>query len=213
MNHTTPMGDWEADGLCKRDTADLFFPDGETSQTALTQISQAKAICGTCPVKGACQDWALNNRIEYGVWGGLSEAERRRIHRRNARPGSITTAAPVRYASVAAALAARSTVDGDHTLWQGSLHFTMDGVRYVARRAAFQEHHGRPPAGPVATTCERPQCLTHLEDRQMRERCGTSGGYRRHRANAQDPCQPCKDANAAADRRLHATGTTKLLAA
>lgn len=211
MNHTTPVGDWEADGLCKRDTADLFFPDGETSQAALTQISKAQAICGICPVMGACQDWALDNRIEYGVWGGLSEAERRRIHRRNARPGTFATAAPVRYATVAAALAARSTAEDGHTLWQGSLHFTIDGVRYVARRAAFQELHGRAPAGPVTTTCDQSQCLTHLEDRLIRERCGTTAGYRRHHTNGDDPCQRCKDANAAADRRLNDTGTTKVL--
>lgn len=214
---TLPVGDWQAHGLCRDRKDDLFFPDGETSPAAIAQINEAKRICRRCPVMPDCQDWALENGESDGVWGGLSEADRRSIHRQAARTGGpvqeIAPSPPARYATIAGALAARSNVVDGHSMWAGSPHFTIDGVRHTARRAAFQELHGRPPVGQVNNTCDRTGCITHLDDMQIRERCGTPAGYRKHRKNGEDPCRRCKDANAAADRRLRYTGTTKALVA
>ncbi|MEV8128659.1 WhiB family transcriptional regulator [Streptomyces sp. NPDC085944] len=71
---------WQARGLCHgmapKDIDELFFPGAR----ARAAIDEAKAICGRCPVKKACFDYALDNEIRQGVWGGLTEAERRPWH-------------------------------------------------------------------------------------------------------------------------------------
>jgi WhiB family redox-sensing transcriptional regulator len=51
----------------------------------LLQIEQAKAVCRRCPVIQQCLAWALESGQDAGVWGGLSEDERRALKRRNAR--------------------------------------------------------------------------------------------------------------------------------
>jgi WhiB family redox-sensing transcriptional regulator len=63
----------------------LWFPIGNTGP-ALLQIDEAKDICHTrCPVIDQCLQWALDTRQDSGVWGGMSEDERRRMKRRAAR--------------------------------------------------------------------------------------------------------------------------------
>jgi WhiB family redox-sensing transcriptional regulator len=42
----------------------------------------AKRVCATCPVKPACQEFAIANRIKAGVWGGLNEKERANVGHR-----------------------------------------------------------------------------------------------------------------------------------
>ena len=49
------------------------------------QIEEAKAVCRRCPVIDSCLAWALESGQDAGVWGGLSEDERRALKRRNAR--------------------------------------------------------------------------------------------------------------------------------
>jgi WhiB family redox-sensing transcriptional regulator len=51
----------------------------------LLQIEEAKAVCRRCDVREACLQWALESGQDAGVWGGLSEDERRALKRRNAR--------------------------------------------------------------------------------------------------------------------------------
>ena len=66
---------WMARGLCNDKPPSLFFPsDGVGVETA-------RRICAQCPVKEACREYALAERIDHGVWGGTSERERRRILR------------------------------------------------------------------------------------------------------------------------------------
>jgi WhiB family redox-sensing transcriptional regulator len=71
------MTDWDL-GACRKADADLWFPTGEGGQHT-DQIAYAKAICRGCPIKDACRTEALNNRIEFGIWGGTTERERRDI--------------------------------------------------------------------------------------------------------------------------------------
>lgn len=73
--------DWRFGAPCGQADPELFFPIGY-SKEARDQEKQAKRICGTCPVAETCLQWALATRQDSGVWGGLSEDERRRIHRR-----------------------------------------------------------------------------------------------------------------------------------
>ncbi|MFB1044418.1 WhiB family transcriptional regulator [Streptomyces chrestomyceticus] len=72
---------WREHGVCKDEDPDLFFPTGETG-LALLQAEEAKEVCHTCPVMELCGLWALESGEKHGVWGGLSEDDRRRIKRR-----------------------------------------------------------------------------------------------------------------------------------
>ena len=65
--------DWRAKAACRDKDPELFFPVGNTG-AAYQQIEEAKAVCRTCKVIDTNQD--------YGVWGGLSEDERRALKRR-----------------------------------------------------------------------------------------------------------------------------------
>jgi WhiB family redox-sensing transcriptional regulator len=76
--------DWRHRALCRDEDPELFFPIGTTGP-ALVQIEQAKAVCRRCPVTQSCLDWALRAGQDSGVWGGLSEDERRALKRRQAR--------------------------------------------------------------------------------------------------------------------------------
>lgn len=60
---------------------ELFFYSG-AEKGAKEQINAAKRVCANCFHKDQCLEFALSNEIHYGVWGGLSELERRRILRR-----------------------------------------------------------------------------------------------------------------------------------
>ena len=75
---------WYAYAACVGKNPELFFPIG-TSGPALMQLKQAKAVCGGCPVQSVCLEWAVLAGIDHGVWGGLSEDERRALRRRTAR--------------------------------------------------------------------------------------------------------------------------------
>lgn len=63
---------------------ELFFPIGNTGP-AIQQIEDAKAVCRRCEVVDTCLKWAIESGQDAGVWGGLSEDERRALKRRNAR--------------------------------------------------------------------------------------------------------------------------------
>ncbi|MGW8556797.1 WhiB family transcriptional regulator [Streptomyces tubercidicus] len=76
--------DWRHDAVCREADPELFFPVGNTGP-ALLQIEEAKAVCRRCPVMGQCLQWALETRQDTGVWGGMSEDERRAMRRRAAR--------------------------------------------------------------------------------------------------------------------------------
>lgn len=73
--------DWRHQGLCAaHGDPDLWFPVGTTPEEAQKE-ADAKAICGTCPVKEMCLTWALETGQSDGVWGGLNEAQRRALRR------------------------------------------------------------------------------------------------------------------------------------
>ena len=68
--------DWRHRAICRDEDPELFFPIGNTGP-ALLQIEQAKMVCRRCPVIQECLTWALESGQDAGVWGGLSEDERR----------------------------------------------------------------------------------------------------------------------------------------
>ena len=75
---------WLNQARCLNEDPELFFPVGNTGP-ALAQIEEAKKICERCSVKEPCLAWALESGQDAGVWGGLSEDERRAMKRRAAR--------------------------------------------------------------------------------------------------------------------------------
>jgi len=79
--------DWRHDAACRDVDPELFFPIGNTGP-ALLQIDEAKQVCRRCPAIEACLQWALESGQDAGVWGGMSEDERRALKRRNARTKS-----------------------------------------------------------------------------------------------------------------------------
>jgi len=76
--------DWRHKAACLTEDPELFFPIGNTGP-ALVQIEEAKAVCRRCDVADACLRWAIESGQDSGVWGGMSEDERRALKRRTAR--------------------------------------------------------------------------------------------------------------------------------
>jgi WhiB family redox-sensing transcriptional regulator len=67
---------WMSEGNCRLYPPAAFFPSDGVG------VDRARKICKDCPVLARCLDYALEERIEHGVWGGCSERERRRILKR-----------------------------------------------------------------------------------------------------------------------------------
>lgn len=80
----TATSDWRHEAACLDEDPELFFPLGNTGP-ALLQIEEAKAVCRRCDVAETCLRWALDTGQDSGVWGGMSEDERRSLKRREAR--------------------------------------------------------------------------------------------------------------------------------
>jgi WhiB family redox-sensing transcriptional regulator len=88
----TVRRDWRDRAACLDEDPELFFPIGTTGP-ALAQIEEAKAVCARCPVLAECRTWAMENpRLAgFGVFGGLSEDDRRAVARRLRRHRSNAT--------------------------------------------------------------------------------------------------------------------------
>ncbi|MFW0108330.1 WhiB family transcriptional regulator [Rothia sp. P7181] len=66
---------WQADALCAQTDPEAFFPEKGGS------TRDAKRVCNECPVREACLEYAMDNDERFGIWGGLSERERRRLRK------------------------------------------------------------------------------------------------------------------------------------
>jgi WhiB family redox-sensing transcriptional regulator len=75
---------WLFLGACRNEDPELFFPIGRTGP-AVHQIEDAKRVCRRCDVVDACLEWAVRTGQNAGVWGGMSEDERRALQRRRYR--------------------------------------------------------------------------------------------------------------------------------
>ena len=69
---TNPLA-WQADALCAQTDPEAFFPEKGGS------TRDAKRTCSGCEVKAQCLEYALENDERFGIWGGLSERERRKL--------------------------------------------------------------------------------------------------------------------------------------
>jgi WhiB family redox-sensing transcriptional regulator len=67
---------WRELAACRGTDLGLFFPGrGESA-------GPARQVCAACPVRQPCLEYAISNRIAYGIWGGLTERERRALRSR-----------------------------------------------------------------------------------------------------------------------------------
>lgn len=69
---------WVAQARCQDADLDIFFPSVKGSSR---EARAAKQICADCPVQAECLDYALAHGEKYGIWGGTTEKERRRLAR------------------------------------------------------------------------------------------------------------------------------------
>jgi WhiB family redox-sensing transcriptional regulator len=67
---------WQSDSLCAQTDPEAFFPEKGGS------TRDAKKICSSCEVRNQCLEYALLNDERFGIWGGLSERERRKLRKR-----------------------------------------------------------------------------------------------------------------------------------
>jgi hypothetical protein len=67
---------WRELAACRGTDLEVFFPErGESA-------GPARQVCAACPVRQPCLDYAITNRITHGIWGGLTERERRALQSR-----------------------------------------------------------------------------------------------------------------------------------
>lgn len=66
---------WQSDALCAQTDPEAFFPEKGGS------TRDAKKICTSCEVRAQCLEYALQNDERFGIWGGLSERERRKLRK------------------------------------------------------------------------------------------------------------------------------------
>lgn len=66
---------WQTKAACLEVDPEIFFPERGGSSKA------ARAVCGHCDVRMECLRYALRNREQFGIWGGTSERERRKLRR------------------------------------------------------------------------------------------------------------------------------------
>jgi WhiB family redox-sensing transcriptional regulator len=86
---------WQDLANCLGVDPDLFFPERGAS------TREAKEVCRGCVVRDDCLEYALANGEKFGIWGGMSERERRRIRRQRALARAAAASAPVRTTATA----------------------------------------------------------------------------------------------------------------
>ena len=67
--------EWQASARCSEVDPEIFFPERGGSSKA------ARAVCNKCDVRMQCLEYALNNKEQFGIWGGTSERERRKLRK------------------------------------------------------------------------------------------------------------------------------------
>jgi len=75
LAHVVWVTDWATYGACRSGDPDTLFVQG-------AEQNRAKAVCMGCPVRTECLADALDNGVEFGVWGGMTERERRALLKR-----------------------------------------------------------------------------------------------------------------------------------
>ena len=166
----TRTTDWLTTAPCRTDPDTMF-------DTTDAGVEAAKEFCRRCPAVERCLQWALDTGEEHGVWGGMSEKERRALKRRGARPVSIDeftgTHEPRRTVTTfEEAWDLYTRPDGEHTLWIGPkvIYRPRPQSQITPNRLSFTLDRGHEPEGDVKRTCLVDGCVNpgHLADRTER---------------------------------------------
>lgn len=83
--------DWYDEARCMGKPIMVFYGEEEDQQERgshrpyllPSEVEQAKNVCGSCPVRAQCLEYALDNDERYGIWGGMTSKERRKLTRQN----------------------------------------------------------------------------------------------------------------------------------
>lgn len=73
---------WIADAPCSQADPELFFPEAHESRA---NVALAKRVCAACPVRQECLEWALARGEKFGIYGGLTTTQRRKVSRQRAK--------------------------------------------------------------------------------------------------------------------------------
>ena len=76
------LPEWIADAPCSQADPELFFPDAHESRA---NVALAKRVCAACPVRQECLEWALDRGEKFGIYGGLTSTQRRKVLRQRAK--------------------------------------------------------------------------------------------------------------------------------
>jgi hypothetical protein len=162
---------WRDAGACLDQDPDLFAPDGTTGRWA-DVIADAKAVCGRCTVVEQCLAWALETRQDHGIYGGLTEDERRNLHRRTNRGTHKPRGPKLPHPTSLRELFDRHTQPqpGGHLLWTGAKCPDFRTRQYTPNQIAFILDRGYEPNGSVHRLCDVRGCVQalHLADTQER---------------------------------------------
>ena len=81
MSSITKWEDWHARAACIGEMGTVFYPPMRPERRSVKNAREqrAKAVCEGCSVREECLDHALANNERYGIWGGLTDAERRNL--------------------------------------------------------------------------------------------------------------------------------------
>jgi WhiB family redox-sensing transcriptional regulator len=79
---------WRHHAACRHEDPELFFPLSPAT------VTQAKTVCGECPVRAACLAYACATGQDAGIWGGMTEEERRVLLRSRLRARTATPVVP-----------------------------------------------------------------------------------------------------------------------
>ncbi|GAA2199822.1 WhiB family transcriptional regulator [Streptomyces bangladeshensis] len=158
---TARKTDWRTRAACQDVDPEIFF-------SALSEET-AKAVCRSCPVVEQCLQFALDEDIQFGVYGGLNEDERRSLRRQAVRRQLTTEELTERsrYARqpkeprTLAWLFEINTIAafGDHLTWTGPNKAKFQGRTYTPKQVAFLVGRGRPATGILRSTCGTPECV------------------------------------------------------
>lgn len=221
--------DWRTSAACRDHDPELFFPTGSEGGWKLV-IADAKDICRGCPVRSTCLQFALDNGIDHGIYGGLTEKERRTLQRRKTAKVQQVDDDEPKPSTLREAWERRTKqVDGGHLLWTGNPAVYFASVSHTPRRAAFLITRGTKPQGQVLSTCGMEACIQpeHLADARERDEmsragnppvhpryaaCGTRSAYKRHVEKGEPIDDACRRAYNASQAKYTRTGSTKAAA-
>lgn len=204
MNHNR---NWRTDAACRQEDPELFFPHSTDGPGALV-VEQAKAVCRRCLVADTCLQFALDENIPAGIFGGLTDDERRSLRRGTTRK-TLTAEQAENRVQHAREHTKPTTLQqffdantvrlfGGHLAWTGPVKPYFKGRPYNPKQIAFIVDRGHEPEGRVLNDCGNSECVlpAHVADDAERMRCGTRAGYQRHQRNDETPCDDCRQASA-----------------